>query len=245
TWGGGTTAAGPTGFVRVVQAVTGISTRMSRLLSEPLPPTPLPEAERGVGGRGCPTARKGQEFGKGISRSLAELELVVHRDHVLVAVRGRRFVLGICLLAGLLVFLDHLEVAHVFLFLLACLGAAPGRGRAALGRTGTSLNEPAQRGDRQPGLDPDQVVVADLAGSKEIADLLKRVRTPHTSATHHAERLPCRGGSSTQGDPTHTFAFSGTAFSSLGASLMTTLMFVSPLSVALLAALVRAFCICL
>src|SRR5262249_32200647 len=143
--GGGQTDDGPSEFVRVVQAVTGISTRMSRLLSEPLPPTPLPEAERGVGGRGCPTARKGQEFGKGISRSLAELELVVHRDHVLVAVRGRRFVLGICLLAGLLVFLDHLEVAHVFLFLLACLGAAPGRGRAALGRTGTSLNEPAQR----------------------------------------------------------------------------------------------------
>src|SRR5262249_61031311 len=105
---------------------------------------------------------------------------------------------------GLLLFPDPLEVAVVLLSPLLGRGAAPGRGPPALSRTGPPPNEPAQRGDRQPGLDPDQVVVADLAGSKEIADLLKRVRTPHTSATHHAERLPCRGGSSTQGDPTHT-----------------------------------------
>src|SRR5262245_56877492 len=46
--GGGQTDDAPSEFVRVAQAVTGISTRRSRFLGQPLPPTPSPKRRGGA-----------------------------------------------------------------------------------------------------------------------------------------------------------------------------------------------------
>src|SRR6266566_4530088 len=106
----------------------------------------------------------------------AELELVVDRNYILVAARHRRLDLVFSL------FFHDLEIR--FLLGLLC-GGGLGDGAAALACAG--LDEPRQRGGRQPGLDADQVCVGELAGSEKIADLLKGIRPAHASAAHDAE----------------------------------------------------------
>src|SRR5207249_2391002 len=81
--------------------------------------------------------------------------------------------------------------------LLFLFGLDLGGGAAAL--AGGGADEPGQGGGRQPGLDTDQVGVADLAGSEERADLLKREGPAHAPATHDSERFARAGSGALRG----------------------------------------------